>query len=122
VSFIESYKAYGLNQDSKDIKIKDHTLDLKVVRIEQHILEVTIVKEETQELLKYNFDLSIIKEETQLKQVEEQKSIVQVRRFAIDLIYKHNFKKFQYYCWVQSSIVLGYYNVRNHKKSWFLQA
>jgi len=66
-SFIKIYKAYGLNQDSKDIKIKDHTLDLKVVRIEQHILEVAIVKEETQELLKHKFDLTIIKEETQLE-------------------------------------------------------
>ncbi len=47
-SFIEIYKAYGLNQDSKDIKIKDHTLNLKIFRLEQHISKVTIVKEETQ--------------------------------------------------------------------------
>jgi len=45
-SFIEIYKAYGLNQDSKDIKVEDHTLDLKAIRIKQHILEVTTIKEE----------------------------------------------------------------------------
>jgi len=70
-SFIKICKAYGLDQDSKNIKVQDHTLDLEVVRIEQHILEVIIVKEETQEFLKHKSNLTIIKEETQLKQVEE---------------------------------------------------
>jgi len=44
--FIEIYKAYGLNQDSKDIKVEDHTLDLKAIRIKQHISKVTTIKEE----------------------------------------------------------------------------
>jgi hypothetical protein len=33
-SFVEICKVYGLNQDSKDIKIEDHTLDLEIVRLE----------------------------------------------------------------------------------------
>jgi len=33
-SFIEICKAYKLDQDSKDIKVEDHSLDLKVVKIE----------------------------------------------------------------------------------------
>ncbi len=36
-SFIEIWKVYELDQDSKDIKVEDHTLDLKVVKIEWHI-------------------------------------------------------------------------------------
>jgi hypothetical protein len=56
-SFIKICKTYGLDQDSKDIKVKDHTLNLKVVRLEQHISKVTIVKEETQKLLEHKFDL-----------------------------------------------------------------
>jgi hypothetical protein len=56
-SFIEICKAYGLDQDSKDIKVKDHTLNLKVVRLEQHISKVTIIKEETQKLLEHKSDL-----------------------------------------------------------------
>jgi hypothetical protein len=83
-SFIEICKAYGLDQDSKDIKVKDHTLDLKVVKIKQHISNIITIKEETQELLKHKFDLTIIKEETKQEQVEEQESNVQVGRFAID--------------------------------------
>ncbi len=67
-SFIQICKTYGLNQDSKNIKVKDHTLDLEVVKIEQHILKVTTVKEKTQKLLKHKSDLTIIKEETQLYQ------------------------------------------------------
>jgi hypothetical protein len=47
-SFIKTHKAYGLSQDSKDIRVEDHTLYLEVVRLDHHILEVTIVKEETQ--------------------------------------------------------------------------
>jgi hypothetical protein len=69
-SFIEIWKAYGLDQDSKNIKIKDHALDLEVVKIEQHISKVTTVKEETQKLLKHKSDFTIIKKETQLKQAE----------------------------------------------------
>jgi hypothetical protein len=57
--FIEIHKAYGPNQHSKDIKVKEHTLDLKVIMLKQHILEVTLVKEETQELPKHKFDLTI---------------------------------------------------------------
>jgi hypothetical protein len=70
-SFIEICKAYGLDHDSKDIKVEDHTLNFKVVRLEQHISKVTIVKEETQELPKQN---SIYKEKTQLKHAKKQKS------------------------------------------------
>ncbi len=33
-SFVEICKIYGLDQDSKDIKVEDHTLDLEVVRLE----------------------------------------------------------------------------------------
>jgi hypothetical protein len=36
-SFIKIYKIHGLDQDSKDIKVEDHTLDLEVVRLKQHI-------------------------------------------------------------------------------------
>jgi hypothetical protein len=43
-SFIKICKAYGLDQDSKDIKIEDPTLDLEVVRLKHHILDVIIVK------------------------------------------------------------------------------
>jgi hypothetical protein len=49
-SFIKICKIHGLDQDSKDIKIEDHTLDLEVVRLKQHIWKVTKVKEETQKL------------------------------------------------------------------------
>jgi hypothetical protein len=56
-SFIEICKAYGLDQDSKDIKVVDHTFNLKVIKLEQHISEVTRVKEETQELPKHKYDL-----------------------------------------------------------------
>ncbi len=66
-SFIEIHKAYGPNQHLKDIKVKDHTLDLKVVKLEQHISKVTSIKEETQELPKHKSDLTIITENTQLK-------------------------------------------------------
>jgi hypothetical protein len=66
-SFIEIHKAYGPNQHSKDIKVEDHTLNLKVVRLEQHISEITSIREETQELPKHQSNLTIIKEETQLK-------------------------------------------------------
>jgi hypothetical protein len=59
---MEIHKAYGPNQHSKDIKVKDHTLDFKVVRLEQHISKVTLVKEETQKLPKRKFNLTIIKE------------------------------------------------------------
>jgi hypothetical protein len=45
--FIQVCKAYGLDQDSNDIKVEDHTLDLEVIKIEQHILKVVVVKEET---------------------------------------------------------------------------
>jgi hypothetical protein len=86
-SFIEIYKAYELSQDSKDIKVKDHTLDLEVVRLDHHILEVTVVKEETQELPKHKSNLTIIKEETQLKQTKEQEPNVQARMFIIDQLY-----------------------------------
>jgi hypothetical protein len=99
-SFIEIYKAYGLNQGSKDIKVEDHTLDLKVVRIKQHLSEVIIIKDKTQELLEHKFDLTIIKEETQLKHVEEQESNVQVRRSIKNQIYNHKFKKF--------NVIVGY--------------
>jgi hypothetical protein len=77
-SFIEIHKAYGPNQHLKDIKVKDHTLDLKVVKLEQHISKVTSIKEETQELPKHECDLTIITEDTQLKPVEKQKSNVQI--------------------------------------------
>jgi hypothetical protein len=60
-SFREIHKAYGPNQHSKDIKVNDHTLDLKVIMLKQHILEITLIKEETQELPKHKFDLTIIK-------------------------------------------------------------
>jgi hypothetical protein len=83
-SFIEIHKAYGPNQHLKDIKVKDHTLDLKVVKLEQHISKVTSIKEETQELPKHECDLTIITEDTQLKPVEKQKSNVQIGRFIID--------------------------------------
>jgi lipid II:glycine glycyltransferase (peptidoglycan interpeptide bridge formation enzyme) len=86
-SFIEICKAYSLNQDSKDIKIEDHTLDLEVIRIEQHISKVTTVKKKAQELPEYKSDLTIIKEETQLEQAKEQESIVQVRRSPTDQLY-----------------------------------
>ncbi len=59
-SFIKICKAYGLDQDSKNIKVHDHTLDLEVVKIEQHILKVTIVKEETQKPLKHKSNHTII--------------------------------------------------------------
>jgi hypothetical protein len=83
-SFIEICKAYGLDQDSKYIKVKDHTLNLEAVKIELHILEIIEVKEETQELLKHKFELIIMKEKTKIEYVKEQKSNVQIRRFAID--------------------------------------
>jgi hypothetical protein len=56
-SFIEICKAYGLDQDSKNIKAEDHTLNLKVVRLKQHISKVAIVKEEMQKLPKHKSDL-----------------------------------------------------------------
>jgi len=77
MSFMEIYKAYGLSQDSKDIIIEDHTLDLEVIKLDHHILEVTAVKEETQKVPKHKFNLTIIKEETQLKQTKEQEPSVQ---------------------------------------------
>jgi hypothetical protein len=46
-SFIKNCKVYGLDQDSKDIKIEDPTLDLEVVRLKHHILVVTVIKENT---------------------------------------------------------------------------
>jgi 5-deoxy-D-glucuronate isomerase len=79
-----------LDQNSKYIKIEDPTLDLEVMKLKQHILEVTIIKEETQKLPKHKFDLTIVKEETQLEQVEDQKSNVQVGRFAIDYFYNQS--------------------------------
>ncbi len=66
-SFTKIHKAYGPNQHSKDIKVKDHTLDLKIVKLEQHISKVTSIKEETQELPKHKSNLTIITENTQLK-------------------------------------------------------
>ncbi len=71
-SFIEIYKAYGLSQDSKDIKVKDHTLDFEVVRLDHHILEVIVIKEETQRFPKHKSNLTIIIKKTQLKQTKEQ--------------------------------------------------
>jgi hypothetical protein len=70
--FIDFYKEYELSQDSNNIKVKDHTLDLEIVRLDHHILEVIAAKEETQELLKHKSNLTIIKEETQLNQTKEQ--------------------------------------------------
>jgi hypothetical protein len=46
-SFIKIYKAYKLSQESKDIKVKDHTLDLEIIKLNHHILEVITTKEET---------------------------------------------------------------------------
>jgi len=66
-SFIEIYKAYRLSQDSKDIRVEDHTLDIEIVKLDHHILEVIVVKEETQEVPKHKSNFIIIKEETQLK-------------------------------------------------------
>jgi hypothetical protein len=66
-SLIEIHKSYRPNQHSKEIKVKDHTLYLKVVMLKQHILEVTSIKEEKQKLAKHKSDLTIIKEETKLK-------------------------------------------------------
>jgi hypothetical protein len=63
-SFIEIYKAYRLSQDSKDIKVEDHTLDIEIVKLDHHILEVIVVKEETQEVPKPKSNFIIIKEET----------------------------------------------------------
>jgi hypothetical protein len=61
-SFIKICKAYELNQNSKDIKVEDHTLDLEAIKIERHILDIIAIKEETQELLKHKFKLTIMKE------------------------------------------------------------
>jgi hypothetical protein len=66
-SFIEIYKAYMLSQDSKDIRIEDHSLDLEIIKLVHHILEVIVVKEETQEVPKHISNFIIVKEETQLK-------------------------------------------------------
>jgi len=90
-SFIEICKAYGLNQDSKDIKVEDHTLDLELVKIEQHISKVTTIKEKTKELPKHKSNLTIIKKETQLEQAKKQESIVQVRRSPTNQPYNYKF-------------------------------
>jgi hypothetical protein len=82
MSFMEIYKAYGLSQDSKDIRIEDHTLDLEVI---------TTVKEETQEVPKHKFNLTIIKEETHLKQTKEQEPSVQAGMFIINQLYNQKF-------------------------------
>jgi len=66
-SFIEIYKAYMLSQDSKDIRIEDHSLDLEIIKLVHHILDVIVVKEETQEVPKHISNFIIVKEETQLK-------------------------------------------------------
>jgi hypothetical protein len=64
--FIEIHKAYWPNQHSKNIKVEDHTLNLKVIKLKQHISKITSIKEETQELPKHKSNLTIIKEDTQL--------------------------------------------------------
>jgi len=56
-SFIEICKAYGLNQDSKDIKVEDHTLDLELVKIEHHISKVTTVKKKKKNFQSTNLTL-----------------------------------------------------------------
>ncbi len=85
-SFIEICKAYGLDHDSKDIKVEDHTLNFKIVRLKQHISKVTIVKEETQELPKQNSIYNNQRKDT-TKTRKKSKIKVQVRRSAIDQLY-----------------------------------
>jgi hypothetical protein len=46
---------------------------------------------------------------------------VQVGRYVIGQLYNQNFKKFQYYQWVQSSIVPLYYNAGYHKRGRFFK-
>jgi hypothetical protein len=80
-------------------------------------LNSRVDKEDLQQLEHQGLDPSAIKEEIGIQDLRVDVK-GQLRKFAIDQLYNQKFKKFLYYCWVQSSIICRY-NLGSHKISKF---